>query len=119
MKQIVCTFLLCTGSVYAGTIFVPKEMPTISAAINVASDGDTVLVAPGVYNETVNLRGKAITVASTKGRDSTIIDAQGISTCVMFTMGETNKTVLRGFTLTGGIGALHEGGRFGGGIFLH
>ena len=119
MKQIAWTFLLCTGSAYAGTIFVPKQMPTISEAINSATDGDTILVAPGVYNETINLRGKAITVSSTKGRDSTIIDAQGISTCVMFTTGETNDTVLRGFTLTGGIGALHEDGRFGGGIFLH
>jgi len=94
-------------------------MPSISAAVNSASDGDTILVAPGEYFETVNLRGKAITVESTHGRDATVINAQGLSTCVMFTAGETSKTILRGFTLTGGIGALHNDGRFGGGIFLH
>ena len=62
MKFLLTTALLISSSSYAGNIRVPKEMPTIVDAINVASDGDTILVSPGVYNETINLRGKAITV---------------------------------------------------------
>ena len=119
MKQLLLLTLLFTSTVQAGTIFVPKGMPTINSAINTAVNGDTILVSPGTYYETINMRGKAITIESTHGKDVTVIDAQELSTCVMFTMGETTKSILRGFTLTGGIGALHEDGRLGGGIFLH
>ena len=119
MNYLLTTVLLISCSTYAGNIRVPKEMPTIMDAVNSAIDGDTILVSPGVYTETINLRGKAIIIESTNGRNSTTIDANGLGPCALFIMEETNKTVLRGFTLTGGIGAIHEGGRFGGGIFLH
>ena len=119
MKYLLPTVLFISCTSNAGTILVPTEMPTITSAINSAIDGDTIFVAPGTYYETINMRGKAITIESTHGQGATVINAQGFSTCAMFTMGETTKTVLRGFTLTGGIGALHEDGRFGGGIFLH
>lgn len=37
---------------------------SIQQAINAAKNGDTVLVAPGVYRETLTISGKAITLAS-------------------------------------------------------
>ena len=37
----------------ARTIRVPGEYPTIQAAINAASDGDTIIVAAGLYKENV------------------------------------------------------------------
>jgi hypothetical protein len=43
---------------------VPTDYPTIQAAVDASVDGDTVLVDPGTYVESVNLRGKAITVRS-------------------------------------------------------
>ncbi|GGG03923.1 hypothetical protein GCM10010912_55890 [Paenibacillus albidus] len=37
----------------ANVIFVPADFPTIAAAIVAANEFDTILVAPGVYNETI------------------------------------------------------------------
>lgn len=45
-------------------IRVPEDQVRIQAAINAARDGDTVLVAPGVYREQLRLQGKQITLAS-------------------------------------------------------
>ena len=56
------------------TIHVPADQPTIQAAINAASNGDTVLVAPGTYLENINFNGKSITVTSSGGPSVTIID---------------------------------------------
>lgn len=91
------------------TIHVPADAPTIQQAIFVANNGDVVMVSPGTYFETLNFQGKAITVQSTEGPAVTTIDA-GLSTSVVqFINGETPETVLRGFTITHGIGAQGAG----------
>jgi hypothetical protein len=46
------------------TIRVPADRRTIQAAVDAARDGDTVLVAPGVYPGGIRLAGKSITLAS-------------------------------------------------------
>ena len=69
--------LLCLCP-YARTqtiIHVPVDQPTIQLGINAASNGDTVLVAPGTYFENVDFKGKAITLVSSGGAAATIIDA--------------------------------------------
>jgi len=43
---------------------VPGDFPTIQAAIDASSDGDTVLVSEGTYMENIRYRGKAIVVGS-------------------------------------------------------
>src|SRR3989338_3748503 len=82
---------------------------TIQGAINAAINGDTVLVSPGTYNETINFYGKAITVKGAKGASQTIIDGGGLGTVVYFGSGEGNNSVLDGFTIKGG-SAMYGGG---------
>src|ERR1051325_4218525 len=96
---------------------VPADYPTIQQAINAAVNGDTVLVAPGVYTENINFLGKAITVTSEAGSQVTIIDGGHLGTVVTFNSGEAASSVLNGFTLRNGDS--HTGARFdGGGIIV-
>ncbi len=94
-------------------IRVPDDQPTIQAAIDVALDGDVVLVAPGTYYEQLLLAGKTITLAShfysTGNHDfiaQTIIDGQGgIGIDVDSTMGPDTK--ISGFTIQNSIDGIY------------
>ncbi len=91
---------LCAGSASAATINVPADQGTIQAAIDAASAGDVVLVAPGTYYELLDFKGKAITVKSSGGAAVTILDGNHSGPIVKFVSGETNASILQGFTLT-------------------
>ncbi len=101
---------------HASTIRVPADQPTIQAGIDAAVDGDTVLVADGIYKENIDFLGKAITVESSAGPETTIVVGNIGSQVVRFTSGEGNDSILKGFTLTNGWGD-HSGGDYGGGVF--
>ncbi len=103
------SILFPTTRAAAHTIHVPKDQPTIQAGINAANNGDTVLVAPGTYYETINFDGKAITVKSSGGAKATIIDGGNAGSVVTFESGEGLTTVLKGFTIQHG-SASNEGG---------
>ena len=83
---------------------------SIQQAINIASNGDLIQVAPGTYTETIDFLGKAITVRSTGGPAVTTIDGVGGGPTVSFVNNEGADSVLSGFTVTGGQGGLGEGG---------
>jgi hypothetical protein len=51
----------------AGTLRVPRDYPTIQSAVNAATDGDTVRVAPGVYREQVLVNSKDIRLVAPAG----------------------------------------------------
>src|SRR5947209_14018498 len=93
----------------AATINVPAGQPTIQAAINAAVNGDTVQVAPGTYKENINFMGKAITVTSSAGPQTTTIDGGQKGSVVVFQTNEGLASVLQGFTITNGLGA-YDGG---------
>ncbi len=97
---------------FAATIHVPADQPTIQAGINAASNGDTVLVAAGTYKENINFDGKAITVKSSSGAKVTVIDGGQNGAVVTFANGETNASILQGFTLQNGdyVSGVGEGG---------
>ena len=81
--KILFFMFLFTGYARAHILHVPGEHGEISTAVGEASDGDTVLVAPGTYTQSDTLRiDKAITLASDfiftrdeKDIDETIIDS--------------------------------------------
>ena len=100
----------------ATTINVPGDYSTIQAAIDAAADGDTVLVAPGTYLESIRFWGKAITVESSGGPDVTTIDAQSLDVVVRFEDGEGRDSIIRGFTITGGESLSTDPTRRGGGV---
>jgi hypothetical protein len=80
----------------------PKQ--TIQAGVNAAIDGDTVIVADGVYsgpgNVTTTLFGKAITLRSKNGPANCVIDCMYTDdSAIHLTMGEGKNTVIDGFTV--------------------
>lgn len=104
MRHIASIAFACAFAdpIRATTIHVPADHPTIQAAINAAANGDTILVAPGAYNEAIIFNGKALTLESSGGRDATIINAAGTDTSavkIIDTQG-AGSTVIDGFTIT-------------------
>src|SRR6266478_5354343 len=112
--ELAAAILVVYGTAAATTIHVPADQPTIQAAINAATNGDTVLVSAGTYPERINFMGKAITVRGISGRRVTWIDGGGSGTVVTFNSGEKLSSVLRGFTIINGVSA--NGFFSGGGI---
>ncbi|MFE7120212.1 nitrous oxide reductase family maturation protein NosD [Streptomyces sp. NPDC057654] len=53
----------------------PADAPTISAAVSLARPGDLVLVAPGVYHETVRVDTERVTLRGLS-RDKVVIDGR-------------------------------------------
>jgi hypothetical protein len=86
----------------ASTLAVPSAYPTIQAAIDAASDGDTVVVAAGTYHERIDFRRKNIVVESSAGAASTAIDGDGMGVVVKMDADPGESPTLRGFTIRGG-----------------
>ncbi|MEQ8764362.1 MAG: right-handed parallel beta-helix repeat-containing protein [Planctomycetota bacterium] len=114
--------LLLAGVTHAATIHVdaahtgcpgsgtPSDpFCTVQAAIDAAVSGDTILVAPGTYIENLSIQAKSLTIRSTGGPESTVIDGNRVFTTVQFAAGANSR--LEGFTITGG------GATIGGGIY--
>ncbi|MFN0057732.1 MAG: right-handed parallel beta-helix repeat-containing protein [Planctomycetota bacterium] len=115
---------LCSSAALAATVIqVPADQGTIQSAIEVALDGDIVLVAPGTYLENIDFLGKAIAVQSVGGPLATTIDGSAFTlgpafrSVVLFNGGEGNDSVLEGFTITGGQGTAPGAFPNGGGIY--
>ncbi|MHC4743404.1 MAG: LamG-like jellyroll fold domain-containing protein, partial [Planctomycetota bacterium] len=108
-----------------GELHVPLEYSTIQGAIDDASGGDTVIVAPGRYtgdgNRDIEFLGKAITVRSVDPNDpcvvaGTIIDCNGSNTERHRGFNLNCFGGLCGFTITNGYAL--EGGGIRSGCFM-
>lgn len=119
---VLCFFAAPAIALAQTTLAVPSSYPSIQAAIDAASPGDTVLVSPGIYQEFLDFRGKAITVKSLAGPEQTTIDgvnpfAANAKSLVTFSQGEGASSVLDGFRLFRGGGNLVNNWYLGGAIF--
>jgi hypothetical protein len=81
-------------------IVVPEDYSTIQAAIDAATDGDTVTVTPGVYDELLILGGKNIVLTSLDPMNDLIADQTVLKGKVVYSGTETEDCILQGFTLS-------------------
>ncbi|MCP4452570.1 MAG: hypothetical protein GY809_14005 [Planctomycetes bacterium] len=104
-----------TGSDFNSGLTPTNAFSTIQRGINAAQNGQVVVVAEGTYvgtgNKNLNFGGRAVTLLSSAGASATIIDCQGSEQAFVFQNGETQNTVVDGFTLT------HGNFQTGGGIY--
>ncbi len=135
-KKILCflTYLMVSSTAPANILTVPGNFSSIQAAILASSNGDTVLVEPGIYFENINLRGRKILLTSryyltedTSFICSTILNGSqpiypDTASCIILNSNEDSTTIIQGFTITGGAGTIwsdeHGAGNYreGGGI---
>jgi len=100
--------LMLAGAVFGEgrKIRVPKHYPNIQTAINFAEDGDTVIVADGVWsgasNKNLDFLGHNITVRSKNGPDACTIDCEDDGRGFFLHRGEGNAAQIIGFTITSG-----------------
>jgi hypothetical protein len=79
-------------------LHVPRDYPTIQAAVDAATPGDTVRVSPGTYTESVQLRAGVCLLGS--GARRTILDAHGEGRTLVDLTNAPGSAVA-GFTLRG------------------
>ncbi|MFO0873398.1 MAG: choice-of-anchor Q domain-containing protein [Phycisphaerales bacterium] len=104
----------------ADTINVPADAPTITIAINLAAAGDEIVVAPGTYFEAVSLNGKTLTIRSSDGPATTIVDGFGqFKPVIRIVTGEGAATLIEGFTIRNGNATAAAPGDRGGGIYCN
>jgi len=118
-----CGLVAFCGLAGAGEVWyvdddAPADFSTIQAALDAASDGDTIIVRDGYYtgegNRDMDFKGKAVHLKSENGPENCIIDAQGSEgephRGFVFRNGEGPNTILDGFTITGGYAGQPGGG---------
>lgn len=110
LLSIIFTVLILPENSFCRTIVVPDDYEQIHVAVEFAAQGDTVLVLPGLYQESVRIRSLDFVVGSlllTTGDpsyiDETIIDGTGTGNPVVRADGDGfGSALMRGFTITGG-----------------
>lgn len=101
-------FLLCRSALYllcllialpvfADEINVPSDEDTIQGAIDAAADGDTIVVEPGEYSETLNIRGKNLVTLSGRETARTFLKP-ATSSMPIITVDDSSEIILKNFT---------------------
>ena len=127
MKHVFLFVILISVLNLSGAIIrVPADQPSIQAAVDLAIDGDQVLVSDGVYtgpdNTDITWTNKQLWVHSENGPENCIIDCEGSARAFVFdfagqtTRNITNQTAIDGFTIRNGF--IDEHGTGGGAIFM-
>ena len=81
------------------------DFTTIQSAIDAVPDESTILVSPGIYNETIDLGIKNLVISGTsKDASKTVIDGSGLTSSVIRISGEQNEnTVVSRLTIANGV----------------
>ncbi|MCK4303248.1 MAG: right-handed parallel beta-helix repeat-containing protein [Candidatus Eisenbacteria sp.] len=124
----VCILALCifgiasaTADTYIVNPLGTGDFPTIQAALNAASDGDSIELAEGTYtgdgNRDLDFMGKAITVRSQSGdADNCVIDCEGSEADLhrgfIFQSNEGPQSVVEGIMVTNGYADPGGGGAY-------
>jgi parallel beta-helix repeat protein len=87
----------CIATFYSGAFIVPDEYPTIQAAINAASDGDTVYVRNGTYSGPIVV-DKALSLQG-ENRNATVIDGGSNEPSGSVVLVTANNVKINGFTI--------------------
>ena len=105
-----------TSSVVATIINIPGDFAAIQDGINSSSDGDTVLVQPGIYYENLVFGGHNTMLASlflTTGDtiyiSQTIIDGDSSGSVIVFEYSEDRGAKVSGFTIRNGAAGMGAG----------
>lgn len=106
-----------TGGPWEGTLAHPYRK--IQEAIDAATNGKVVIVAPGQYKENIQFKGKNIVLRSADPQSpeivkATVIDGQQKGHVVVFAGTEATSCTLAGFTITNGYVTGREDCRGGG-----
>lgn len=101
-----CLFLMAVTASAATTIYVPDDYSTIQAAVDAASDGDTIIVRDGSYTENVDIT-KQLAIQSENGASSTTVTAANSDDYVFYVTADS--VVISGFTVTGATGEKKAG----------
>lgn len=100
-------------------IHVPADAATIQAAIHMSNPFDTIVIAPGIYDEMIDIGHRAVTLQSSNPTDPQVVETTVINCLVALgttvNLGTEDDTVLDGLTITGvGNGFGVTGGSAGG-----
>jgi predicted outer membrane repeat protein len=103
---LVLTVIALSPGLFAASILVPDEQPTIQAGVNAASNGDTVQVAAGTYtssgNWDINPVGKTLVIRAVDGPSLTVIDCGsglGQAHSAFVVNGTTADLTVEGFSI--------------------
>ncbi|MCP4633466.1 MAG: T9SS type A sorting domain-containing protein [candidate division Zixibacteria bacterium] len=94
------------GSDSSGDGSLINPFGTIQYGINISSTGDSIVVMPGTYYEQLDVE-KSLSLLSSSGKDSTIIDAQGTiddTSSSVLTILSAGNVSINGFTIKNGRG---------------
>ena len=111
------TFFLLAASAQAAVLNVPRQYPTIEAAISASQDGDVIEIAAGTYapSATLSTGGKAITIRGAVGADGsplTEVDGQNVRRVIQCDTNEGANTRFENLVITRGTASN------GGGMYL-